>query len=118
MAYKDLRAFIEALEGAGELCRVPAEVGPRLEIAEITDRVSKAGGPALLFERVQGSAVPVLINAFGSERRMNLALQVPSGETLAGELAALLEARPPAGLWDKLRMVPRLMDLAAILPSG
>jgi len=117
MAYKDLRAFIEALEAAGELRRVRAEVEPRLEITEITDRVSKAGGPALLFERVKGSGLPVLINTFGTEARVNLALQVSSVEAPAGELAALLETRPPAGLWDKLRMVPRLVDLAAILPT-
>ncbi len=80
--------------------------------------MSRGGGPALLFERVKGAAVPILINAFGSERRMHLALQVPSVEALAGELAALLQARPPAGLWDTLRMLPRLRDWPPSSPSG
>ena len=70
MAYRNLMDFIETLEKAGELRRVAAEVDPRLEITEITDRVSKAGGPALLFENVKGSEFPVLMNAFGSERRV------------------------------------------------
>jgi len=66
MAYSDLQEFMAALERAGELRRVPAEVDPVLEITEITDRVSKQGGPALLFEQVKGSRMPLLINAFGS----------------------------------------------------
>ena len=82
---RDIREWIGALRRAGELVAVSAEVDPHLEITEISDRVMKAGGPALLFERVKGSALPVLINAFGSERRTNLALQVPSVETLAEE---------------------------------
>ncbi len=66
MAYTDLRDFIAALERAGELRRIATEVDPILEVTEITDRVSKRGGPALLFERLKGGSMPVLINAFGS----------------------------------------------------
>ena len=76
MAYRDLREFIARLEKAGELRRISAEVDPVLEITEITDRVSKAGGPALLFEKPKGSRIPLLINSVGSARRMNLALEV------------------------------------------
>ena len=83
MAYNDLRDWIAALERAGELRRVKTEVDPVLEIAEITDRVSKSrdksgtrGGPALLFENPKDHKVPVLINQFGSERRMRMALEV------------------------------------------
>jgi hypothetical protein len=68
MAYESLREFIEELEAEGELVRVRVEVDPILEISEITDRISKAGGPALLFERVRGSEFPVVINLFGSEK--------------------------------------------------
>ena len=76
LAYRDLREFIAKLEKEGELRRITAEVDPILEITEITDRVTRAGGPALLFERPKGSRVPLLINMLGSERRMNLALEV------------------------------------------
>ncbi|HYD16796.1 MAG TPA: menaquinone biosynthesis decarboxylase, partial [Candidatus Nanoarchaeia archaeon] len=93
MAYNDLREWIAALERAGELKRVKAEVDPILEITEITDRVSKwgardgrgPGGPALLFENVKGyPGQQVLINQFGSERRMKLALGVDSLDEVAG----------------------------------
>ena len=76
MAFQDLREFIRALEKSGQLNRIRAEVDPELEITEITDRVSKRGGPALFFENVRGHSMPVLINAMGSRERMKLALGV------------------------------------------
>src|SRR5437763_15178725 len=72
MAYQDLREFISALDKRGLLQRIRAEVDPELEISEIADRVSKRGGPALLFENPRGSEIPVLINALGSRERMHL----------------------------------------------
>ncbi|HTU02544.1 MAG TPA: hypothetical protein VMG58_12035, partial [Candidatus Sulfotelmatobacter sp.] len=90
MAYADLREFIAALERAGELRRIRAEVDPVLEVTEITDRVSKRGGPALLFERPRGSSMPLLINAFGSAARMSLALGVESLERAGQALQTLL----------------------------
>ena len=69
MAYSSLRDFVKELEQVGELKRIKAEVSPDLEITQITDRVSKAEGPALLFEKVNGSDMPLLINAFGSYKR-------------------------------------------------
>jgi 4-hydroxy-3-polyprenylbenzoate decarboxylase len=72
----DLQTFVAELEQRGWLKRIPVEVDPILEISAITDRVTKAGGPALLFEHPKGSRVPLLINMLGSERRMNLALEV------------------------------------------
>ena len=78
MAYRDLREYLEALEAAGELRRVGAEVSPILEITEVADRVVKKQGPALLFERVSGSAMPVAINLFGSVPRVMRALGVDS----------------------------------------
>lgn len=116
MAYSDLRDFLTTLERVGELHRVPVEVDPILEVAEITDRVSKGGGPALLFERVKGSSMPLLINAFGSARRMALALQVNALDDLAAELQDLLDLKAPEGLLDKLRMLPKLQDLASVFP--
>src|ERR1700736_3247112 len=78
VAYDSLGAFVRALRRAGELATVDAPVDPRLEIAEITDRVVKAGGPALLFTKVRGSRFPVLTNQFGTERRAALAFGAKS----------------------------------------
>jgi 4-hydroxy-3-polyprenylbenzoate decarboxylase len=117
MAYRDLRAFITALERAGELRRITAEVDPVLEVAEVTDRVSKRGGPALLFERPKGASMPLLINAFGSPRRMALALEVETLDALAGDLQALLDLKTPEGFLDKLRLLPRLQELAGVFPK-
>lgn len=89
--YKSLRHFVDLLEARGELKRIAAPVDPALEITEITDRVCKQNGPALLFEQVIGSEYPVLINAFGSSKRMALALGAESIEEKAAELSDLLE---------------------------
>jgi 4-hydroxy-3-polyprenylbenzoate decarboxylase len=117
MAYADLRDFIAALDKAGELRRIRTDVDPILEIAEIADRVSKRGGPALLFERAKGSPMPVLINAFGSRARMSLALQVESLTDLAGELQEILDLKPPQGLLSKLMMLPKLQELSSAFPK-
>lgn len=117
MAYDDLREFIRALEKHGELKRVPFEVDPVLEITEFADRSVKSGGPALLFEKPKGSNVPVLINAFASMRRMEIALEVSSVEEIAGRIAELLAMQKPEGLLGKLKMLPKLADLAAVFPK-
>jgi len=117
MAYADLREFVAALERAGELRRISAEVDPVLEITEITDRISKQGGPALLFEHAAGSSMPLLINAFGSGARMRLALDVPSLDALAQHLQDLLDLRPPEGLLAKLRLLPTLHELSSLFPK-
>jgi len=122
MAYSDLRAFIQRLENEKELKRIPFEVDPYLEITEFADRSVKSGGPALLFERPKGSQIPVLINAFASERRMELALEVDSLQEHADRIVEMLEMRMPAGLINKLRMLPRLADMASFFrelsPAG
>jgi 4-hydroxy-3-polyprenylbenzoate decarboxylase len=117
LAYEDLREFIRALEQAGELKRIAVEVDPVLEISEIADRVSKRGGPALLFENVKGSRIPVLINAFGSPRRMAMALGVESVEDVADRLRALVHTKPPEGLIEKIKMVPRLIEVGSFFPK-
>ncbi|MBZ5671562.1 MAG: UbiD family decarboxylase, partial [Acidobacteriia bacterium] len=99
-----------------ELRRIPVEVDPILEVAEITDRVSKRGGPALLFERVKGSSMPLLINAFGSPARMNLALEVKSLDELAADLQEVLELKAPEGWLAKLKLLPKLQELASAFP--
>ncbi len=117
MAYEDLRAFLQALERAGELKRIGVAVDPILEISEITDRVSKRGGPALLFENVKGSRIPLLINAFGSQRRMEIALEVGSVEEVADRIRDLVRMKPPESLLDKLKMVPRLAEIGSFFPK-
>lgn len=134
MAYRDLQEFIAALEADGQLVRISAEVSPVLEIAEIAARQMKAdspegsagaprtdpvngrfGGKALLFERVTGSDVPVLINAFGSYARMARALG-DDLESVASRLAALLKPDVPSGLLERLKKLPELARLGAMAP--
>jgi 4-hydroxy-3-polyprenylbenzoate decarboxylase len=117
MPYDDLREFIRALEKHGELKRIPFEVDPVLEITEFADRSVKSGGPALLFEKPKGSDIPVLINAFASMRRMEIALEVSSVEEIAGRISELLAMQKPEGLLGKLKMLPKLADLASIFPK-
>src|ERR671929_1586215 len=107
----DLRAWISLLEREGELVRVQAEVDPDLEITEINDRVVKQGGPALLFENVKGSSLPLLINQFGTERRMCLAFGAPTLDDVGRKLTDVLEMQPPAGLADKVRGLKKLKSI-------
>src|SRR5579884_818160 len=129
LAYDDLREWIAALDRAGELKRIRAEVDPILEITEIADRVSKAGranhfpkmnpgGPALLFENVKGHPrSKVLINQFGSARRMNMALGVDSLDDVADRLRQFIDVKSPQGLLDKVKMLPMLADMGKFFPK-
>ncbi len=110
MAYNDLREWITALDKAGELKRIKAEVDPVLEVTEITDRVSKwgarngqgPGGPALLFENVKGHpGHKIFINQFGSERRMNLALGSNSLDEIAERIHQMMDVKTPQGIAGK-----------------
>ncbi|MCX2524341.1 4-hydroxy-3-polyprenylbenzoate decarboxylase [Larsenimonas rhizosphaerae] len=117
MQYRDLREFIEGLEARGELVRVQAEVDPHLEVTEICDRVLRDGGPALLFENVRGSRMPILANLFGTPKRVALGMGQDSVEALreVGELLAFLkEPEPPRGFrdaWDKLPIFKQVMSM-------
>jgi 4-hydroxy-3-polyprenylbenzoate decarboxylase len=117
LAYRDLRAFLARLEREGELKRITAEVDPVLEITEITNRVTKAGGPALLFERPKGSSVPVVINLLGSERRVNLALEVDDIDQVANRVRSFLDVQTPQGFLDKVKMLPKLAELGSFFPK-
>jgi 4-hydroxy-3-polyprenylbenzoate decarboxylase len=117
MAYSDLRDFIDTLEKKKELKRVSVEVDPFLEITEFADRSVKNNGPALLFEKPRGSRIPVLINAFASMRRMELALEVDSVESVAQRIYEFLEMRMPEGLIGKLKMLPKLAEVGAFFPK-
>ena len=116
MAYRDLREFIRALEEKGELKRIAIEVDPILEITEFADRTVKSGGPALLFEKPKGYGTPVLINAFASMRKMEIALEVRSVEEIAARIVEFLEMRMPEGLMGKLKMLPKLVEMGAFFP--
>src|SRR6266700_7111101 len=117
MAYQDLREFIKALEKNNELKRISVEVDPHLEITEFADRAVKGGGPALLFERPKGYTTPVLVNAFASMRKMEIALQVDSVEEIAARIVEFLEMRMPEGLLGKLKMLPKLAEMGAFFPK-
>jgi 4-hydroxy-3-polyprenylbenzoate decarboxylase len=125
LAYNDLRDWINALHKAGELKRITVEVDPVLEMAGIADRAAKlgrgtaqAGGPALLFENVRGyPSARVLMNQFGSERRMKLALETDSLDAIADRIRVLLKPETPATLVDKLKMLPKLAEVGAFFPK-
>lgn len=124
MAHKDLREFMARLERENELKRIAAEADVDLEITEITDRVSKAGGPALVFEKPRSARdglvypMPLAINLLGSKKRVELALEVASLEDVARRLEDLLEMKPPEGFFDKVKMLPRLAELGSFLPRS
>src|SRR5690606_3846856 len=116
MAFKNQQEFIDALEKAGELVRIKSYVDPKLEIAEITDRVSKSGngGKALLFENT-GFDFPVLMNAYGSEKRMCMALGVTHLDDVALEIEQLFKllTKPRESILDKLNLLPKLGEFAS-----
>jgi 4-hydroxy-3-polyprenylbenzoate decarboxylase len=125
LAYDDLRDWIKALERAGELKRIRTEADPILEITEIADRVSKSrdqqgtvGGKALLFENVKGyPGSQLLINQFGSARRMRLALEVNALDEIAGRIRAFMDVKSPQGFLDKMKMLPMLAEMGNLFPK-
>src|SRR5216683_602991 len=114
---RDLREWIALLERKGELVRIAAEVDPHLEVTEIVDRTVRTGGPALLFEHPKGSEHPLLINQFGTERRMCLAFGVERLDDVAARLADVLEMQPPEGLAAKVRGLKMLKSIADSRPK-
>jgi 4-hydroxy-3-polyprenylbenzoate decarboxylase len=126
LAYEDLRDWLAALERAGELKRIRTEADPVLEIAEITDRVCKSrgrndaslGGPALLFQNVKGyPGSQVLMNQFGSAKRMKLALGVNSLDEIAERIRAFMDVKSPQGFLDKVKMLPMLAEMGKFFPK-
>jgi 4-hydroxy-3-polyprenylbenzoate decarboxylase len=117
MPARDLRSWVDELRGAGELVEIEAEVDPYLEITEITDRTVKAGGPALMFRNPAGAEHPLLINQFGTERRMCLAFGERSLDSVARKLEDVLEMQPPQGLVEKVKGLGKLKRLADSMPK-
>ena len=118
MKYHDLRDFLAQLEKRGELKRISVEVDPKLEMTEICDRVLRAGGPALLFEKPKGSTIPVLANLFGTAKRVAMGMgeeDVAALREVGRLLAYLKEPEPPRGLkdaWDKLPVLKQVLNMA------
>ena len=117
MPAADLQTLVAELEERGWLKRVRAAVDPALEITEITDRVTKAGGPALLVEHVKGTDIPLLINTFGTRQRMCLALGCSDFDELAARVRSLLRPEIPTTLMQKLRKLPELAQLGSLPPK-
>ena len=117
--FKDLNEFIGALDRERQLARITDRVSPDLEIAAVTDRVSKSpgGGPALLFENPTGHNMPVAINLFGSMRRMCMALGVETLDHLARDVEELTSPKLPSGIFDAMKMLPTVSRLKDALPK-
>jgi 4-hydroxy-3-polyprenylbenzoate decarboxylase len=120
MAHESQRAFVASLEAAGELKRIRAEVDPVLEITEIADREMKSpqGGKALLFEKCKGSNYPLLINAYGSTKRMAMVIGVSDVEEIARELETLLKAKPPTSFKEAMSLLGTALDLRYAKPCS
>lgn len=119
MPYQDLREFLSFLENQGDLRRISVPVNPELEMTEIAYRLMRADGPALLFENVIGHDMPVAMNLFCAERRMNWALEVDDANDLAARLESMIDMAlggPPQGLMNKLRTLGRLAHIRAYQP--
>jgi 4-hydroxy-3-polyprenylbenzoate decarboxylase len=116
MAFEGLQDYAAALERRGELRTIGASVDPELEITEIADRVLRAGGPALRFTAPKGSRYPVLINLFGTAARTAFALGVSNVNEIGARLEGLLRTQPPSSLLDKLRAIPRLVEMSSWAP--
>ena len=113
----DLRSWLDLLRKEGELHEIDAEVDPYLEVTEIVDRTVKSGGPALLFKNPKGSPHPLLVNQFGTERRMALAFGVDHLDDVAAKVADVLEMQPPEGLLQKVQGLRKLKSVADSRPK-
>ena len=116
--YRNTQDWIKTLESSGELVRIQEYVNPHLEITEITDRISKVYGPALLFENT-GTAFPLLINSMGTEKRMAMALGVEKLDDIAHDIEDIFKdlSSPKDGWMDKLKMLPKLSSIASWMPK-
>jgi len=118
MSYNDLREYIQTLEKKGMLKRITEEVDPILEVSEISTRVLREGGPALLFENVKGYKTPILINAYGSFKHMRTALQVDSIDDIAAKIRELAHSEPPDTFIKKIKALPKLKMLRSAIPKN
>ncbi|MGE5821264.1 MAG: menaquinone biosynthesis decarboxylase, partial [Nitrososphaerota archaeon] len=119
MYFENLREYVEALEKAGQLKRIRTQVSVDLEIAEILRRVMYDNdGPAILFENVEGYDIPVLGNAFGSLRRLKMALDMENFEDIGERVTELTRLKMPHGLLNKFKMLPKLSEISDYGPKS
>ncbi len=117
MAFDDLQSLIAFLDQKGHLARITESLSPNLEITEVTDRSVKQGGPALLFENPTGYDFPVLTNAFASWERINWIFDIDEIDEIGARFAQFMDLEPPKKFVDKLKLLPKLKDLASIFPK-
>nr|MBU9889892.1 menaquinone biosynthesis decarboxylase [Candidatus Omnitrophota bacterium] len=118
MAFKNLQEFMKALREQGELANVSVPVDPVLEVTEIYDRVVKKQGPALFFREVTGATIPLVINLFGSWKRVGLALGVKDIAEIAERIQGFLDLKVPRNLFEKIAMIPKLAELNEVIPKA
>ena len=117
MPFESLGEYVEALEKAGQLKRVRAETSPNLEIAEVMRRLMYSNGPAVLFENVEGSGMQVLGNAFGSMKRLEIALETEDFTEIGRRITELTKMKMPSGMLNKLKMLPKLSEIGEYGPK-
>jgi len=117
MPYNNLQEFIAELEKNNELRRIKVKLSPELELTEIADRVCKKNGPALLFENIKGYNIPVLMNTFGSEKRMKLALSTDNLKSISERILEFLDRKTTLGFFDKIKMIPEMKFIADAFPK-
>ena len=117
MPIDDIRQFVEELEKAGQLKRIKTEVDTNLEIAEILRRVSYTNGPAILFENAKGYEIPVLGNAFGSIKRLEIGLETTEFSEIGQRIADMTKMEIPAGIFNKIRKLPELSKMSESFPK-
>jgi 4-hydroxy-3-polyprenylbenzoate decarboxylase len=117
MPFESLGEYVDALEQAGQLKRVKAKVSPNLEVAEIMRRLMYSEGPAVLFENVEGSGMQVLGNAFGSMKRLEIALETEDFTEIGRRITELTKMKMPSGMLNKLKMLPKLSEIGEYGPK-
>ncbi len=117
MPFDNLQSLVHHMERSGGILRISERLSPNLEIPEVTDRVMKRGGPGLLFENPKGYAFPVLTNVFGSVDRINTIFEVENMDGLGMRFAEYLHMEPPRGLIEKIKLLPKLKDIASVFPK-
>ena len=116
MAFDTIQALISKFEDQGQLVRIGEELSPHLEITEVTDRVVKQDGPALLFERPEGYHIPVLTNTYGTLERVRSIFDIKELDDLGERFTQLLNLDPPKGWIEKLKLLPKLKEAADVFP--
>jgi 4-hydroxy-3-polyprenylbenzoate decarboxylase len=117
MPFESLGEYVEVLEQAGQLRRVKAKVSPNLEMAEVMRRLMYSGGPAVFFENVDGSGMQVLGNAFGSMKRLEIALETEDFTEIGRRITELTKMKMPSGMLGKLKMLPKLSEIGEYGPK-